>query len=171
MASGAFHLSEITVFRMDEFVALVHVGNWALELPFHVRGIPIDEETLAPRQPTVPSLAELAKVNPNLEGQLRVWRAARRGNGEDPFDYTAFREHLRAIGAPDPGEVEFLEFCPADVRPLRAANAFFGAQLAAWQRLRRERGEDPFDYAALREHLRALGSPDPGPDEFQGFRD
>lgn len=29
---------------------------------------------------------------------------ARIENSEDPFDYEAFRAHIIAIGAPDPGE-------------------------------------------------------------------
>ena len=31
------------------------------------------------------------------------WRNARSANGEDPSDWQAFRDHLSAIGAPDPG--------------------------------------------------------------------
>jgi hypothetical protein len=46
----------------------------------------------------------LAEENPNIREQLVEWRMARLNNSEDPFDYEAFRQHLIAIGAPDPGE-------------------------------------------------------------------
>jgi hypothetical protein len=50
------------------------------------------------------TLAELAEDNPNLQSQSDEWRSARSANGEDPDDWGAFREHLMAIGAPDPGD-------------------------------------------------------------------
>jgi hypothetical protein len=46
----------------------------------------------------------LATDNPNIREQLVEWRMARLANSEDPFDYEAFRKHIMAIGAPDPGE-------------------------------------------------------------------
>jgi hypothetical protein len=52
------------------------------------------------------ALAELAEENPNVEQQVREWQDARRANGEDPNDWAACREHLMAIGAPDPGDEE-----------------------------------------------------------------
>lgn len=52
------------------------------------------------------NLDSLAADNPNIRQQLVEWRMARLNNSEDPFDYEAFRQHLMAIGAPDPGEQE-----------------------------------------------------------------
>jgi hypothetical protein len=49
------------------------------------------------------TLAEMAAENPNIQQQLDEWRAARSAAGEDPADWEAFRQHLQAIGAPDPG--------------------------------------------------------------------
>jgi len=59
------------------------------------------------------TLADLAEENPNLEQQVRDWQEARRANGEDPNDWEAFREHLTAIGAPDPGDDEPDDFTDA----------------------------------------------------------
>jgi hypothetical protein len=52
------------------------------------------------------TLADLEVDNPNLSQQAAEWRQARRQNGEDPDDWNAFREHVQAIGAPDPGDEE-----------------------------------------------------------------
>jgi hypothetical protein len=56
------------------------------------------------------SFADLEKQNPNIREQYRTWRSERTDKGEDQYDYQAFREHVMAIGAPDPGEQEFDEF-------------------------------------------------------------
>ena len=56
------------------------------------------------------TLSELRAKNPAVEPQLDEWRMLRRQHGEDHNDYLAFRRHLLAIGAPDPGEREFVEF-------------------------------------------------------------
>jgi hypothetical protein len=56
------------------------------------------------------TLADLRTDNPNIDQQLDEWRMLRRQRGEDPNDFGAFRRHLLAIGAPDPGEQEFVEF-------------------------------------------------------------
>lgn len=58
----------------------------------------------------MPSLEELGEQNPNLSQQAAEWRDARRNAGEDPDDWEAFREHVRAIGAPDPGDEEAYDF-------------------------------------------------------------
>jgi hypothetical protein len=52
----------------------------------------------------VATLADLEADNPSITQQLEEWRRQRAANGEDPNDYAAFRQHLLAIGAPDPGE-------------------------------------------------------------------
>jgi hypothetical protein len=64
------------------------------------------------------TLAELESGNPNIRQQLLDWRQARQQKEEDGFDYQAFRQHVLAIGAPDPGEEEFDEFWSADRSPL-----------------------------------------------------
>lgn len=56
------------------------------------------------------TMAELEEQNPNIRQQLIDWRMARVNNSENPFDYEAFRQHLMAIGAPDPGEEEVSDF-------------------------------------------------------------
>ncbi len=48
--------------------------------------------------------------NPNFSDQLNEWQQVRGERGEDPMDWGAFREHLMAIGAPDPGFVPTNEF-------------------------------------------------------------
>lgn len=56
------------------------------------------------------TLADLESDNPNLGQQLSIWRQERIQNNEDGYDYQAFRQHVMAIGAPDPGEEAFEEF-------------------------------------------------------------
>ncbi len=56
------------------------------------------------------TMAELEEQNPNIRQQLVEWRLARVNNSENPFDYEAFRQHVVAIGAPDPGEQEIDDF-------------------------------------------------------------
>jgi len=56
------------------------------------------------------TLADLRADNPNIDQQLSEWRTLRRQRGEDHNDFRAFRRHLLAIGAPDPGEQEFVGF-------------------------------------------------------------
>lgn len=48
--------------------------------------------------------------NPNFMDQMNEWQQKRSENGEDPNDWNAFRDHLMAIGAPDPGFVPTNEF-------------------------------------------------------------
>lgn len=55
-------------------------------------------------------LADLQKDNQNFRSQYTDWRQQRMQNNEDANDYQAFRTHLQAIGAPDPGEDQFEEF-------------------------------------------------------------
>ena len=56
------------------------------------------------------SFAQLEAENPNIREQLQTWRMARIENSEDAFDYEAFRAHIVAIGAPDPGEDEISDW-------------------------------------------------------------
>jgi hypothetical protein len=58
----------------------------------------------------------LAADNPNIREQYDEWRGLRSQNGEDPTDWAAFRQHLMAIGAPDPGEQEPDDFVGEDFK-------------------------------------------------------
>ena len=49
------------------------------------------------------TFAELMEANPNIRSQYDEWREIRGQGAEDPLDWGAFRGHLMAIGAPDPG--------------------------------------------------------------------
>lgn len=62
---------------------------------------------------------DLAADNPNIRGQYDEWRQLRSERGEDPTDWKAFREHVTAIGAPDPGGDEPDDFVGED---FKAAN-------------------------------------------------
>jgi hypothetical protein len=57
-----------------------------------------------------PTFAALEAANPNISQQYQDWRDLRILRGEDPIDYHAFRRHLIAIGAPDPGVETIADF-------------------------------------------------------------
>lgn len=62
------------------------------------------------------TLSDLEQQNPNIRSQIQQWQGLRAGNGENPADWEAFRQHARGIGAPDPGEEappEFAQSAPA----------------------------------------------------------
>ena len=48
--------------------------------------------------------SDLTTDNPNIVQQYEEWRQQRQQNSEDATDWSAFRAHVMAIGAPDPGE-------------------------------------------------------------------
>lgn len=56
------------------------------------------------------TMAELEAENANITHQHREWQEQRRAQGEDVNDWSSFRAHLMAIGAPDPGESETSDF-------------------------------------------------------------
>jgi hypothetical protein len=64
----------------------------------------------------VASFQELAQQNPNIRQQYDEWRDQRAQNGEDPTDYQAFRQHVIALGASDPGEQEVDDFVGDDFK-------------------------------------------------------
>jgi hypothetical protein len=64
----------------------------------------------------VANFNDLMAQNPNLRQQYDEWRELRSQNGEDPTDYKAFRQHVMAIGAPDPGEQEIDDFVGDDYK-------------------------------------------------------
>ena len=49
-------------------------------------------------------ISDVEKENPNARQQNDEWKKERVQRGQDPNDATAFREHQKAIGAPDPGD-------------------------------------------------------------------
>ena len=49
-------------------------------------------------------IADVEKENPNVRQQNDEWKKQRAERGQDPNDAAAFREHQKAIGAPDPGD-------------------------------------------------------------------
>ena len=55
-------------------------------------------------------LQDMEGDNANIMRQHKEWQEQRRSNNEDANDWSAFREHLKAIGAPDPGEDEAEDF-------------------------------------------------------------
>jgi hypothetical protein len=59
---------------------------------------------------------DLAAENPNIRQQYDEWRELRSQRGEDPTEYEAFRQHLIALGAPDPGEGEIDDFVGEDFK-------------------------------------------------------
>jgi len=65
------------------------------------------------------TFADLSAENPSIRQQYDEWREARSQNGEDPTDYSAFRQHLTSMGAPDPGDAEIDDFVGDD---FKAAN-------------------------------------------------
>jgi hypothetical protein len=62
------------------------------------------------------TFSDLSDDNPNLRSQYDEWREARAGAGEDPTDYSAFRQYVMDIGAPDPGEQEIDDFVGEDFK-------------------------------------------------------
>lgn len=51
------------------------------------------------------TFAELEQANPNIRSQYDDWRQQRADRGEDAGWWPSFREHVMALGAPDPGDV------------------------------------------------------------------
>ena len=62
------------------------------------------------------SFQDLAADNPNIRQQYDEWRDLRGQRGEDATDWSAFRQHVMAIGAPDPGEQEADDFVGDDFK-------------------------------------------------------
>ena len=81
------------------------------------------------------TLSELEQQNPNIRSQVQVWQRERTNNGQSPTDWSAFRQHAMAIGAPDPGQETPGEFMQSAARAessaARANSA--GQQPQQWQ--------------------------------------
>jgi len=117
-----------------------------------------------------PTWEELEDANPNIRHQRDVWQEARRQVGQDPFSWPAFRSHLMALGAPDPGPRAPADFSPTPGNvaaptwdELEAENPNIHSQLNQWVLARQALGQDFMDWSAFRAHLIALHAPDPGP--------
>jgi hypothetical protein len=54
----------------------------------------------------------LLAANPNILSQASLWQSERKAKGQDPLDWGAFRIHVQALGAPDPGSLPFSAFFP-----------------------------------------------------------
>jgi hypothetical protein len=109
-----------------------------------------------------------------LVAQVREWQRLRAENGEDPHDWAACREHLVALGTPDPGSQAPADFVEPRAELLagvahRTGNPNLVAQVREWQTAREVRGQEPNDWAACRAHLLALGVPDPEEPEPADF--
>lgn len=115
------------------------------------------------------TIEQLEEGSPGIGLAILEWQRARYRSQEDPNEYAACRTHLMALGLPDPGEIEPGDFRRPTVEELEVVSPGIRQQIAEWQQARRQHGEDPNDYGACRVHLRALGSPDPGPAEVLGF--
>jgi len=59
---------------------------------------------------------DLMSENPNIRQQYDEWRDQRGQNGEDSTDWSTFREHVMALGAPDPGQDEPEDFVGEDFK-------------------------------------------------------
>jgi hypothetical protein len=57
----------------------------------------------------------------------------------------------------------------ATFQDLAQENPNIRQQYDEWRQARVERGEDPTDYQAFRQHLMNLGAPDPGEREIDDF--
>jgi hypothetical protein len=77
---------------------------------------------------------------------------------------------LRLVGDVNPLADSAADISDRTLDQLRADNPSIADQLAEWRTLRLQRGEDHRDYLAFRRHLIAIGAPDPGEQEFVGFR-
>jgi hypothetical protein len=73
---------------------------------------------------------DLARANPNIQAQYEEWLAARDERGEDPSDYAAFRRHLLALGAPDPGAEEPEDFNDGDLKAAHPERSEMGGGMS-----------------------------------------
>ena len=55
-------------------------------------------------------LSDLERDNPNIRQQMEEWQAQRMANKELSRNWEDFRQHVIALGAPDPGSEAAQEF-------------------------------------------------------------
>lgn len=70
LANHSIQILHLTVYRMDAFKKLIQTNNWELNLPFTVRGLVIDEDTLSPiiPSPGIPQTRLLSLTRPPMTG-------------------------------------------------------------------------------------------------------
>jgi hypothetical protein len=64
----------------------------------------------------VPTFEEAEQANPGADYRAKadVWREERAAAGENAASWSAFREYVIALGAPDPGEEPFDDWVGPD---------------------------------------------------------
>ena len=60
------------------------------------------------------TFSDLEQQNPNIRQQYDEWRELRAQAGEEPTDWDSFRQHVMAVGAPDPGDRPPADFVGED---------------------------------------------------------
>jgi hypothetical protein len=104
------------------------------------------------------TLSDLEQQNPNIRSQMEDWQSQRAGNGENPMDWQAFRQHAQGIGAPDPGQEAPPEFMQSTAAATRTA--FTGQQpqsqpqQSQWQQPQQPQSQQPQQNPALLEAIR-----------------
>jgi chitosanase len=70
LANHSIQILHLTVYRMDAFKKIIQANNWNLDLPFNVRGLVIDEDTLTPTIPFsgIPAPRLLSLTRPPMTG-------------------------------------------------------------------------------------------------------
>ena len=70
LANHSIQILHLTVYRMDAFKKVIQADNWELNLPFTVRGLVIDEDTMTPTisSPGIPASRLLSLTSPPMTG-------------------------------------------------------------------------------------------------------
>lgn len=70
LANHSIQILHLTVYRMDAFKKVIQADNWELTLPFTVRGLVIDEDTMTPTisSPGIPASRLLSLTSPPMTG-------------------------------------------------------------------------------------------------------
>ena len=161
--------SQLRIWQKDQVIQEKDPFDYAVFRQFQLDiGAPDtgDEEFIGFHRPRI---EDLEIYNPNIRTQLVDWQILQSNGGKDPLDYEAFRKFQIDIFAPDPGS-EFIGFLRATIGELEERNPNIRSQLVMWRQLRADHGLDPMNYDVFRQFQLAIGAPDPGPWEFDGFR-
>jgi len=90
------------------------------------------------------TLSDLEQQNPNIRSQIQTWQRERTNNGQNPTDWSAFRQHASGIGAPDPGQEAPPEFMqPAPRAETSAPSGNLGGQSAQQQPYQQPQQQQP----------------------------
>lgn len=70
LANHSIQILHLTVYRMDAFKKVIQADNWDLNLPFTVRTLVIDEDTMTPTisSPGIPASRLLSLTSPPMTG-------------------------------------------------------------------------------------------------------